>query len=78
MIMLYSAGILWSMAITLTALQEAHVLGLRYGVLGSSDPGYSVYQRLGFKEYCQIGIYEWHPPQARMTLPGRQLLRVFD
>jgi hypothetical protein len=24
--------------------------------------GYAVYQRLGFREYCTIGIYEWHPP----------------
>ena len=27
--------------------------------MGSSSPGYSVYRRLGFAEYCRIGIYEW-------------------
>jgi GNAT superfamily N-acetyltransferase len=48
-------------AITFAALQEARRLGYRIGVLGASDMGYSVYQRLGFREYCTIGIYEWRP-----------------
>lgn len=47
-------------AITLKALQDARQLGYRVGVLGSSKPGYAVYQRLGFQEFCQIGIYEWN------------------
>lgn len=51
-------------AITLAPLQEARALGYRTGVLGSSLPGYSVYKRLGFEEYCRIGIYEWHPPSG--------------
>ena len=31
--------------------------------MGSSSPGYSVYRRLGFAEYCRIGIYEWRPAE---------------
>lgn len=50
-------------AITLEALRDARAMGYRVGVLGASEPGYRVYKRIGFEEYCQIGIYEWHLPQ---------------
>jgi GNAT superfamily N-acetyltransferase len=46
-------------AITLTALREAGDLGYRSGVLGSSEMGYPVYRRLGLREHCRIGLYEW-------------------
>lgn len=46
-------------AITLAALQDARRLGYRLGILGASSMGYSVYQRLGFREYCKLEIYEW-------------------
>ena len=46
-------------AITLTALREAGDLGYRTGVLGSSEMGYPVYRRLGLREHCRIGLYEW-------------------
>jgi GNAT superfamily N-acetyltransferase len=49
-------------AITHAALRDAHALGYRVGVLGASQLGYSVYQRLGFQECCWIGIYEWRSP----------------
>lgn len=47
-------------AVTLAALREAWDLGYAVGVLGSSEMGYPVYRRLGFEEYCRIGLYEWH------------------
>ncbi len=51
-------------AITHAALRDARALGYRVGVLGASELGYSVYQRLGFQECCRIGIYEWRSPSA--------------
>jgi GNAT superfamily N-acetyltransferase len=46
-------------AITLAPLHEARALGYRIGVLGSSEMGYKVYLRLGFREYCKFGLYIW-------------------
>ncbi|GAA1601951.1 hypothetical protein GCM10009789_65170 [Kribbella sancticallisti] len=46
-------------AITLAALREAQDSGVRYGVLGSSPAGRSVYAGLGFRECCAIELYEW-------------------
>ncbi|MEU8224455.1 GNAT family N-acetyltransferase [Kribbella sp. NPDC048915] len=43
-------------AITYAALQHADV---EYAVLGSSAAGQPVYEGLGFREHCQIEIYEW-------------------
>jgi len=45
--------------ITLAALWDARALGYGIGVLGASSMGYPVYQRLGFRQYCTIGIFEW-------------------
>jgi GNAT superfamily N-acetyltransferase len=47
--------------VTLAALREARDLGYGVGVLTSSEMGYSVYRRLGFVEYCRIGLYQWSP-----------------
>jgi GNAT superfamily N-acetyltransferase len=44
-------------AISLHALREARDLGYMVGVLVSSEMGYRIYQRLGFKEYCRLEIY---------------------
>ena len=45
-------------AITLAPLLEARALGFRVGVLGASQMGYGVYRRLGFAQYCTLGVYE--------------------
>jgi len=44
-------------ALTLKPLQEARDMGYRIGVLQSSEMGYGVYQRLGFRHLCQIEIF---------------------
>ena len=43
---------------TLVLLREALSLGYRVGVLHSSDMGYPVYRKIGFKEYCKIYAYQ--------------------
>jgi GNAT superfamily N-acetyltransferase len=44
---------------TLMSLREARTLGYRVAILQSSQVGLGVYHRLGFKEYCKIGMYMW-------------------
>jgi len=41
-------------ALTLKPLQDARDMGYRIGVLQSSEMGYGVYKRLGFRHLCQI------------------------
>jgi hypothetical protein len=48
-------------AMNLVALREARDPGFTVSVLGSSEMSYPVYRRLGFIEYCRIGLYECHP-----------------
>lgn len=41
-------------ALTLKPLQDAREMGYRIGVLQSSEMGYNIYKRLGFRHLCQI------------------------
>ncbi len=45
--------------VTLAPLQEARELGYRVGILQSSVMGYSVYQKVGFRECCKLWGYVW-------------------
>ena len=51
---------------TVCPLELARARGYRLGVLQSSKMGYPLYRRLGFEDYCRIGIYLW-PGQAPGT-----------
>jgi GNAT superfamily N-acetyltransferase len=44
---------------TVRPLELARARGYRLGVLQSSRMGYPLYRRLGFQDYCAIGIYLW-------------------
>ena len=44
---------------TVRPLALARARGYRLGILQSSKMGYPLYRRLGFEEYCRIGIYHW-------------------
>jgi len=44
-------------AMTLQPLKEARQAGYRIGILQASQMGFSVYQKIGFKEYCKIKLY---------------------
>ncbi len=46
-------------AVTLQPLLEARSQGYRVGVLQSSEMGYKIYQRLGFREVCKMSHYAW-------------------
>jgi GNAT superfamily N-acetyltransferase len=46
-------------AISRAALLGARELGVRIGVLGSSRMGHRMYQRLGFRDVCDIEVLEW-------------------
>lgn len=47
--------------LTLAALRDARAAGYHIGVLGASQMGVSVYQRLGFREYCKLALHTREP-----------------
>jgi len=44
-------------AMTLAPMKEALEMGYKVAVLHSSRKGLGVYRRIGFEEYCKLGIY---------------------
>jgi len=46
-------------AMSLFPLLDARKQGFRAGILQSSEMGYQVYQRMGFKELCRLDHYHW-------------------
>ncbi len=46
-------------AITLQPLREAQALGYHVGILQSSEMGFKVYQRLGFRQVCAVDHFYW-------------------
>jgi ribosomal protein S18 acetylase RimI-like enzyme len=44
---------------TLTPLNDARQMGYQTGILQSSQMGYRVYQRLGFRTHCQVDYFYW-------------------
>ena len=46
-------------AMSLFPLLDARKRGFRAGILQSSEMGYQVYQRMGFKELCRLDHYHW-------------------
>ncbi len=47
-------------AITRMPMLEAKALGYQYAILQSSEAGFNVYQRLGFREYCRFQRYGYN------------------
>ena len=48
-------------AVTLATLIEAKQLGYQNAILHSSEMAFSMYKRMGFKEYCKLEWYIWQP-----------------
>lgn len=48
--------------LTLYPLKQALPMGFSAGVLQSSEMGFSVYQRLGFRKVCEMDHYYWSAP----------------
>jgi GNAT superfamily N-acetyltransferase len=46
-------------ALTLRALHNARELGYRIGILQSSEMGFNIYKKLGFRHLCQIEYFYW-------------------
>lgn len=51
--------------LTMAPLMQAQRHGYRLGVLQATIAGRPVYERMGFKEYCQLRMYTWQPSPVR-------------
>lgn len=52
-------------ALTLAAMRHSRGLGYRIGVLGASELGRGIYERLGFREVCVSREYVWEPRRRK-------------
>jgi hypothetical protein len=41
--------------------KSAKSMGFATAVLGASPIGHAMYQKIGFRDVCDIGVYEWSP-----------------
>lgn len=48
-------------ALTHEAMVVARECGYGVAVLGSSPMGHHIYQRMGFRDVCDVNVYEWSP-----------------
>ena len=48
-------------AITMAPLLDARKRGYEIGILNSSEQGFNVYRRIGFKKTCEFRQYVWTP-----------------
>lgn len=48
-------------AMTVRPLLDSAEAGYRFGILQSSKMGLPVYLKLGFEEYCKLGMHAWVP-----------------
>lgn len=58
------------LAVTQAALQAARSAGYRLAILQASPMGAPVYARLGFQEYCKLGLFLSAPSDATPQMPG--------
>jgi len=63
---------------TLMAAREARQAGYRIGILTASPMGINIYRRLGFKETCIVGTYEWARQAPRDVVPRIASLQPGD
>lgn len=57
-------------------LRQAQYEGYRTAVLHSTQMGLPLYQRLGFEEYCKIGIYTWKPNPSLLEISEAVMRRL--
>jgi GNAT superfamily N-acetyltransferase len=55
--------------VTLAPLHFARAKGYRVGVLQASPEGAHLYQKLGFREYCRMGLWMWRAGGEGASVP---------
>jgi GNAT superfamily N-acetyltransferase len=63
---------------TRVALRHARRAGNELAVLHATGEGENIYERLGFRPYCDIGIYRLAPPRPLWRRLGRRIVNHID